>query len=433
MSIVLSKTTAYIGDTITISFNGSLYPWRSLFFTIGDPLNGGSEFFIDQYGRVQDEEVIFERNSIIQFRLSEDLYSAFNVRNNAMLARVIYKTYTGPNLDAIRQIGNSETVGITILAKDSDCKPILSYTIQDANNDTRALTGDDSVLIRYQSMALCSLQVRHPSVAPQRMYMTDATINGKRLTDTTSTEEDSSVCFSGNTLFPNVSETSFTFYAKNSMGFSTTEIVPAATIASPINVKAVRVIPYTPLTFTPTLSRPTSGENKVYTEFVGGMYTGSFGAQNNYITIQYRYREIAQTIQLWSETKTIDADYIVLGGSTYRSVEPVEIDGDFDYRKSYEVEFYVFDGSSDGTIKLTEVRTVAQVGAGVPVFDWGKNDFNINGSLKINHENIFDILYPIGSIYINSSSSFPTILEMVGTWDPVGGFATGMYAWERTG
>ena len=72
----------------------------------------------------------------------------------------------------------------------------------------------------------------------------------------------------------------------------------------------------------------------------------------------------------------------------------------------------------------------------VPVFDWGKDDFNFNVPVKINNVNIFDIVYPIGSVYLCYSngqpSSPPPAISGIGEWYLVGAAMSNIYAWLRT-
>lgn len=237
--------------------------------------------------------------------------------------------------------------------------------------------------------------------------------------------------FVGSTVFPNVAESSFAINVTNSMLFRFERTINVTTSLPATDKANIEMVPYIGLTFSPTLTRRSSGENKAFAEFTGSMFVGSFGAVNNYLTIQYRYREIARTVQPWSERQTINPDYITFGASSFKSTQPIELSGTFNYRKSYEVEFYVFDGASDASVKLTELTVLTQIGSGVPVFDWGKNDFNINGDLNINHVNIFDIIYPIGSVYMNVYSTLPEVFENIGVWTAVGEL-DGLYMWERT-
>ena len=66
------------------------------------------------------------------------------------------------------------------------------------------------------------------------------------------------------------------------------------------------------------------------------------------------------------------------------------------------------------------------------MFDWGENDFNVNGSLKLSNVNILDIMYPIGAVYMHSGNTLPIAVSSVGTWTSVDTGIGGIYAWKRT-
>ena len=75
---------------------------------------------------------------------------------------------------------------------------------------------------------------------------------------------------------------------------------------------------------------------------------------------------------------------------------------------------------------------------GEPVFDWGKdasgnNYFNINSSIYKNGQELFKIIYPIGSIYMSANSTDPKNL-FGGTWERLkGGFLYGAVSSYGTG
>jgi hypothetical protein len=69
----------------------------------------------------------------------------------------------------------------------------------------------------------------------------------------------------------------------------------------------------------------------------------------------------------------------VLSSSTY-SVTNLHIGSDFDYRSSYIFQVRARDGATvDGTKHvLSTITKTVEMQKGLPIFDWGENDFNVN-------------------------------------------------------
>lgn len=52
---------------------------------------------------------------------------------------------------------------------------------------------------------------------------------------------------------------------------------------------------------------------------------------------------------------------------------------------------------------------------------YSDNDLNVKNNILINNTNIFNLIYPVGSIYISKNSTNPAILFGVGTWSLIKG------------
>lgn len=104
-------------------------------------------------------------------------------------------------------------------------------------------------------------------------------------------------------------------------------------------------------------------DNKLYFTISGSYYSDSFGAVNNFLALKYRYKEVGGSWNSYQTvTPTLDRD-----NNTY-SIDVV-ID-DLHYLSSYVIEANAQD-------ELT-VATATQEINSIPIFDWGKNDFNFN-------------------------------------------------------
>lgn len=250
-------------------------------------------------------------------------------------------TYNGSAL-----IGSNDCK-LSVTTDETKCKPTVSGTVVDTNSKTIAVTGNSSILVRYRSKALCTI---------------NATLNknaGKFLLKTIN-----NVSVTGSTLeIPNVETSTFDFYAKDSREYFNSDKVAYPT---------VQLIAYIPLTCNATIYRndPTSGNATLKIE--GNYFNGNFGAVNNTLTVQYR---------LEGEDKYTPATPTI-NGNEYSVTVPLT---GREYTKSFNYEVVVEDELDTVTKPLTLQK-------GIPVFDWGEDDFNFNVPVTINGVNILEKL-----------------------------------------
>lgn len=255
----------------------------------------------------------------------------------------------------------STTCSITVTVASDKCKPTITATVKDTNTITKALTGNDSTLIRYKSTALCTL-----NATPQN----SATISSLSIAGSSVKGTTSDGVTTATKSYNSVSTTSFKFIAKDSREYST-EVTKTPT-----------VIAYIQLSCNPILSRPTPTGSSIVMTFTGDIFRGSFGACSNTLTLQYRYKESGGSYGSW---QTINSTDIVFGTKTYRSNSSISVGNDFDYQKDYEFQIRATDGGIvDNTVyTLSTVTKTVSVKRGVPVFDWGENDFNFNVPINV--------------------------------------------------
>lgn len=304
----------------------------------------------------------------------------------------------------------SSTCTITVTAASGKCKPTVTATVEDTNSTTKALTGNSSTLIRYKSTALCTLNATPKHSAT----ISSLSIAGSSVTGTTS-----GGVTTATKSYSAVSTTSFKFIANDSRGYST-EVTKTPTMIAYIN-----------LSCNPVLSRPTPTGSSIVMTFTGDIFRGSFGACSNTLTLQYRYKESGGSYGSW---QTVASTNIIFSTATYRSSSAISVGDEFDYHKDYVFQVRATDGGTvSGTAyTLSTVTKTITVKRGIPVFDWGENDFNVNVPLMLNNVNILNIMYPVGAVYMHSSSTLPTAISGIGTWTSVTTGISGVYAWKRT-
>ena len=153
---------------------------------------------------------------------------------------------------------------------------------------------------------------------------------------------------SGNTRsISKVEQNTVSFYAKDSRGYEATA-----------NVEFT-LIPYVLLTNNSSGQRtdPTSGNAKLTIK--GDFYSGSFGAVDNALSVKYRIAPAGGSYGSYvSVTPTVN-------GNAYTA--SVALSG-LDYEKEYNIQIVSAD-------KLASVTKTVVIRRGIPVFDWGENDF----------------------------------------------------------
>ena len=240
-------------------------------------------------------------------------------------------------------IGTS-TCSFIVTTDEAICKPTVSGTVEDTNPVTLALTGNKNVLVRYCSTALCKITAS----ANESSSISATAVNNTPM--------------SGQVSIPAVETGVFTFYATDSRGYTNTDV----------QIKSI--VPYEKLTANVTAKRadPTSG-NATLT-ISGNYYNGSFGAVNNSLTVKYRrnggeYITVTPTIADNKYTATVNIT-------------------DADYMQSYTFDVVVTDA-------VTNATSSATIPKGIPVFDWGENDFNFNVPVYINGTELVEYIVAV--------------------------------------
>lgn len=284
-------------------------------------------------------------------------------------------TYSGDT-----SIGTSNCT-FTVTASESKCKPTITATLIDSNSTTVALTGDNTKLVKYKSTAKIT-----PTATPKNnASISKITVNG--------------VTVSGSYIeFKNVQSESFKVVATDSRGY-TSEITLNPTI-----------IPYIPLTLTAEFYRTSATSSEVKVKYSGNYYNSSFGSIENVLSVNWKYKEKGANNWITGGTLTP-----TLNKNTYNS--EVALGTMFDYKNAYEFIIYVSD-------KVTSLNVQQPLKKGEPIYDYGvdkdgENYLNVNGGLYSKGENILNLIYPIGSIYMSVNSTNPSNL-FGGSWESWG-------------
>ena len=259
------------------------------------------------------------------------LYDLLGASDKGVTVTIQCETYNGST-----SVG-TKTATMTASAYDT---VTVSGTVSDINAASITCTGDSSKLIRYVSTA--------------KATMTASTDHGATLTSRT-VNGTSVASGSNSVIFSAAERDSYNFYAKDSRGFDASSLVKVSMvpyILPTISAEAVRTAP-TDATVTLTAS--------------GKVYVGSFGAVSNTVTVKERHRQTGGT---WSAYTAISA---TLNSSAQTWTAETTLYG-LGYAYSHEIEMRIDDKFRTATVTLTVSR-------GIPVFDWGENDFRVNEQL----------------------------------------------------
>ena len=255
--------------------------------------------------------------------------------------------------------GNTYYSNLTKTLTIVNANPVITCDAVDENAATLALTGDPHKWIRYYS---------HVNATGSAVGQKGATISR----------------FSGNAYTTKINQDSFTFSAVDSRGNSSTKTASGT------------LIPYVDLTanFKPEVS--VGGTATI--EVKGNYYNGSFGAVNNTLTLQYRYKPGSGTYSSWTNyTPSIS-------GNEHNTTISFAIPN-FDYRSSYTFQVRVID-------KLATVEASEYSANALPVFDWSADDFNfnvpvaINGGLTIDDNPVEDYVIETGTDSMGSNGTW---------------------------
>lgn len=397
LASVIGATDASIGSVSTITvtqFNTAYY--HSIQYQFGDESG-----YITASGGTQSAEVRY-KTTTVAFSVPTSFYRQIP-NSKTGTCKITCRTYE--SVSSPDALGDAEECTFIATASQDNCSPVLSVNVRDTNSVTKALTGNENIIIRYKSIAHCTV------TATAREYATikSVLIDGAPVTVSTS----DNVTYAEKS-FPDADKAVFEFSATDSRGYTST------------NSAISTLISYIKLTCNPKIERPTPTGNTMTLSFSGNVYRGSFGACSNTLTLKYRYRVEGGSYGSW---KVVDPANVVFGVSNYRSVSAITLPDEFDYNKSYEFQVQATDGS--GEYVLSTATTTVPVRRGIPVFDWGEDDFNVNVQFMLKNVNILNIIYPIGSVYIHSEETLPEEVSNIGEWSLIQTEIQNTYAWKR--
>lgn len=237
-------------------------------------------------------------------------------------------------------------------------EPTVTATVVDSNPVTLDLTKDENTFIKYFSSASYEITAEAKKESTIKSYGASCGSKSKL------TNPD---------VFENVDSGTFIFTATDSRKNTTSTTL----------IK--NLVEYVKLTCNISDNRPdVNGEMLV--ECSGNYFNNTFGAVENTLSVQYRYKESGGEYNSWTPMT------ISLDGNSYTATADLS---DLDYTKNYIFQTRAIDALHPDGINSIEksVRTI-------PVYDWGEDDFAVNEDFSVVKNSTFG-----GNVDINGTLS----------------------------
>ena len=323
------------------------------------------------------------------FNLTNDekqaLIKALPSGKNQMYVNIYMKTYIDGEivenprfLTRIFEVVNSE--------------PEVSYTLTDVGTGSTALTNDSSVMIEgfnYITAKMTPTPKKGATILKQTITNRATVVNG------------------ASANFSNAESNEFIFYVKDSFGNEITKPVTMSTAG------------YIKLTCNITVNPPTA-DGDLAVKIHGNYFNKTFGdkGDQNELGVKWRIKENDGAYpNNWTD---IPESNINVTNNTYDTT--ILLTG-LNYKSTYTIQAMATDKVSTGGILSPE-----RVTKSTPVYNWGENNFDINVPLTVDGSidakglstAIFNVIYPIGSIYMSADPTNPKNL-FGGTWEQIKG------------
>ena len=348
-----------IGDTIVVHMNR-----KSTVFTHTVVMKLGSYSYTIGTG-------VTDNISLDTDRIASSLYAQMP-NSNSMTGEIAVTTYSGDTV-----IGTSSCA---IIAHVVNSNPTFAVSYEDSNSKTVAITENNQYIIRNNSTLKISVSNAQALNSATLKTLT-AVVNGNAYTGT----------LSGSTGTINVGVVN--------ISHDTEVTVKIVDSRGNEGIKEITVLVYD--WTLPSAIIKLNRKSNYYSESILNVNANysSIGGKNE-VTIKYRTKKVANSTF-----------------STYTTIQN-NTDANFTADNEYEwnVQVNVADKLGSTTYNLLLPR-------GIPIayVDTKKNSFGVNcfpkneKSLEINGKTVFDMVYPVGSVYVSVNSTSPATL-FGGTW-----------------
>lgn len=222
-----------------------------------------------------------------------------------------------------------------------NANPVISASVVDNGSVSTTLTGNINKMIKGYNAMKASMNASG---------LKGASIKSYSITNGSKTINSSSASFSY------TDNNTFVFKVTDSRGKSTSKTV------------TVPMVNYIKLTCNLAANNPTTDGNMSFS-VRGNYFRGSFGAVNNTLAVEYRFKVDGGSWSAWTPLSSS------ISGSTYNASSSIS---GLDYRTTYVIQARAIDKINVGAITTEEKKVKS-----ITVFDWSSDDFNFNVPVNI--------------------------------------------------
>lgn len=348
-----------IGDTIVVHMNR-----KSTVFTHTVVLKLGSYSYTIGTG-------VTDNISLNTQTISENLYAQMP-NDNEMTGEIIVTTYSGNTV-----IGTSSCA---MIAHVVNSNPTFDVSYEDSNSKTVAITENNQYIIRNNSTLKISVSNAQAFNSATLKSIT-AVVNGNAYTG----------ALSGTTGTINVGVVN--------VSHDTEVTVKLTDSRGNDSIREITVLVYD--WTLPSAIIKLNRKSNYYSESILNVNANyaSIGGKNE-VTIKYRTKKVAN--------------------STFSTYTTIQDNTDTNFTADNEFEWNVQVNVAD-KLGNTTYNLILPKGIPIAYVDIQKNSFGVNcfpkneKSLEINGKTVFDMVYPVGSVYVSVNSTSPATL-FGGTW-----------------
>lgn len=348
-----------VGDTIVVHMNR-----KSNVFTHTVVLKLGSYSYTIGTG-------VTDNISLDTDMIASSLYAQMP-NSNSMTGEIAVTTYSGDTV-----IGTSSCA---IIAHVVNSNPTFDVAYEDSNSNTVAITENNQYIIRNNSTLKISVSNAQALNSTTLKTLT-AVVNGNAYTGT----------LNGSTGVVNVGMVNISSDAKVTVKLTDSR--------GNEGIREITVLVYD--WTLPSAIIKLNRKSNYYSESILNVNANysSIGGKNE-VTIKYRTKKVAN--------------------STYSTYTEIQNNSDANFTADNEYEWNVQVNVAD---KLGSTTYNLLLPRGIPIayVDTKKNSLGVNcfpkneKSLEINGKTVFDMVYPVGSVYVSVNSTSPATL-FGGTW-----------------